>query len=218
MSNIVPKGEYPIDMTDKEIKSLEQFIEDGLPGIFNVPSEKISRMIEMYYNGQTYHDIALKLGVKKNIVLYISYKNNFYQSKIEHYENMARNLAEKVEITQNRSVGLLVDAMSTLENYYRDILDRYAVTKDPRIIESADFENFKMYMKCMEMLQKIKNPDSGNGKTPQMGLNLPNGGILKKIDDNTVEVSPLSSLSDDKSKLGDVLKMLAKLREERENK
>jgi hypothetical protein len=218
MSNITQKGEYPIDMTEKEVRSLEEFIEDGMPGLLSLTTEKISRMIEMYYNGQTYHEIALKLGIKKNIVLYISYKHNLYQSKIEHYENLIKSLAEKIDVAQNRSINLIVDAMMTLENYYRGIFDRYAITKDPKIIESADFENFKMYMKCMEILQKIKNPESANQKVPQMGLNLPNGGILKKIDDNTVEVSPLSSMSDSKSKLGDILSMLAKLREEKEKK
>jgi hypothetical protein len=220
MSNITKKGDYPLDMSEKEIRSLEEFIEDGLPGILSVPPEKIHRMIEMYFDGQSYQDISLKLGIKKNIVLYISYKHNFYESKLEHYENMIKHLKEKVDIAENRSINLIVDTMMALESYYRNIFNRYAITKDPKVIESADFENFKMYLKCMEILQKIKNPDSsGNIKVPQMGLNLPNGGILKKIDDNTVEVSPLSSMPDNKSsKLGEVLEMLAKLREEKESK
>ncbi len=218
MSNIVPKGDYPPDMTEKEVRDLEAFIADGMPGLYEVPTEKISRIIDLYFNGNSYHDIALKLGVKKAIITFICYKNNFYQDKIERYESLARHIQQKVDLTQNRSVDLLVDAMAALETYYRDLFNRYALTKDPRIVESADFENFKMYMKSMEMLQKIKNPDTGGNKTPSMGLNLPNGGILKKIDDNTVEVSPLNSPTDGKSKLGEVLKTLAELREKRESK
>jgi hypothetical protein len=220
MSNIAKKGEYPLDMSEKEIRSLEEFIEDGLPGILSVTPEKIHRMIEMYFDGQSYQDISLKLGIKKNIVLYISYKHKFYESKLEHYENMIKHLKEKMDIAENRSINLIVDTMMSLESYYRNIFNRYAISKDPKIIENADFENFKMYLKCMEILQKMKNPDSsGNIKVPQMGLNLPNGGILKKIDDTTVEVSPLSSMPDNKSsKLGEVLEMLAKLREEKEKK
>lgn len=214
MSNIVEK-KYPLDMSPKDIENLERFIESGMPGLYEISPDKISKMITLYFNGDTYHNISAKVGIKKNIVLFIAYKHNFYQEKIEKYEELAKSVSEKLVLVHDRSTDLLLDTMSTLENYYRDILNRYATSKDSRLIESANFENFKMYLKCMEVLQKIKNPEN-NDKKSSMGLNLPNGGILKKIDDNTVEVSPLNSSVEGKSKLGEILKALADLKEQRE--
>lgn len=217
MSNITEKAKYPPDMTPKEIADLERFISDGTPGLTLTP-EQVSYALQLYINGASYHELSIKLSVKKYIITYYATRHGFYETKIATLEGLAQVVNHKMDIVGVKGMDLMVDVMSSLEVYYKDILNRYMLTRDPRIIENTDFENFKMFMKCMETIQKIKNPDDANkNKTSSMGLNLPNGGILKKIDDNTVEVSPLTSPTEG-SKLGEVLKTLAELREKRESK
>lgn len=218
MSNLVEKGKYPPDMSPKEIADLERFIEDGMPGVA-LKAEQLSSLFQLYLNGASYNEISIKLGIKKYIVTYHCVKNNYYKIKMDTLQGMAQVVQQKIDIAGLRGVDLMADVMTTLELYYRDILNRYMATRDPRIIESADFENFKMFMKCMETIHKMRNPDTdGKNKSSSMGLNLPNGGILKKIDDNTVEVSPLSSSTGDTGKLGDILRALSEFREKKESK
>jgi hypothetical protein len=73
-------------------------------------------------------------------------------------------------------------------------------------------------MKFLTYIEKIKNSDSDK-KSPLMGLNLPEGGTLRKIDDNTIEVSASSSQADaTNKKFGEVLSALAEIRKQREQK
>jgi len=219
MSQIEKKDrKFPPDMTPKEIADLERFIEQGLPGVALRP-DQIATALQLYINGASYHEISIKLGVKKYVVTFHSWKYNFYETKMETLSRIAESVQNKVEIAGMKGIDLMTDVMGILELYYRDVLNKYMLTKDRRVIENADFEKFKLFMKCLETIHKLKNPDGGNNnKTPAMGLNLPNGGILKKIDDNTVEVSPLNTNTNTMSKLGDVLKALSEFREKKESK
>lgn len=215
MSNLVEKGKYPPDMSPKEVEDLESFIASGTPGLV-LKKEQIDFALEMYINGASYRDISRRLGVKKYLILFYAHKHNFYEAKTALLESLSETMREKMAITNVKGMDLMFDVMAAIETYYRDILNQYMLTRDPRIIESTDFENFKMFMKCLESIQKSTDPNKG--KSPGMGLNLPNGGILKKIDDNTVEVSPLNSQTGNTGKLGDVLKALAEFREKNESK
>lgn len=216
MSNLVKK-EYPPDMNEHDIRSLEQYIEEGLPGVSQVSQEKLKQAIEMYLDGYTYFDIASRVGIKKKIILYISHKHNFYEMKMDNYKNMMQSLGQKFEVASIKSAYFLTDLMSSIESYYREMLVKYQVSKDPRIMESEDFKKITTYLKVLEQVQKIANPPEKDHdkKGPFMGINLPHGGILRKIDDNTLEVStPSSQVSE--AKLGEVLAALAKSRETRE--
>jgi hypothetical protein len=218
MSQIEEQNKYPPDMTPKEIADLERFIEEGMPGVA-LSADQIATALNLYLNGASYHEISIKLGVKKHIITYHSWKFKFYETKIETLAGLVQAVQNKVEIAGVKGIDLMMDVMNVLELYYRDVLNKYMLTKDRRVIENADFEKFKLFMKCMETIHKLKNPDDGNkNKTPTMGLNLPNGGILKKIDDNTVEVSPLNSTMNTINKLGDALKALSEFREKKESK
>lgn len=211
MSNIIER-KYPLDMNPKEVEALDKFINDGLPGIIALTPEKAKAAVELYLNGASYQEISVKLSLKKVMITYIAYKNNFYEAKMEMYENMVNAVKHKMDLATIRGTDFIVDLMSSIESYYREILLKYSLSKDKRIIESADFENIKLYMKCMETIQKIQNPDT-NSKLP-IGLNFPKGATFKKIDDNTVEVSPNDHISNaTNNKLSEVLKTLAELRE-----
>jgi hypothetical protein len=217
MSDIVEK-KYPLDMNPKEVESLNEFINNGLPGIISADNDKVRQATELYFNGAGYQEISVRTRLKKNIILYLSYRHNWYDTKMEMLTSMVNSIKEKMEIASLRSVDLMVDYMSTLEAYYRDSIEQYRISKNRSIIDSLDNEKFKTYVKLMEQLQKIKNPsDKDSAKSPLMGLNLPNGGTVKKIDDNTIEVLPSNSQAKEQE-VSKVLAFLADLRRQREEK
>lgn len=217
MSNKIEEVK-PTDMTSREIDDLAKFKEHGLPGISEaLTQQNIEAMITMYLNGSSYTDIAMKLSIKRHFITYTAEKHNFYQMKLDHYETLVKQIKEKTQIASLKGLTLLTDWMGSVENYYQDIIHRYTMTKDKKLMESADFENLKLYMKCLEFVQKSLNPDSDK-KAPLSNLIVPPGSTVTKIDDNTIHVgsSPTSQAVD--AKLGEVLSALAKLRELRENK
>jgi hypothetical protein len=175
--------------------------------------------MELYLNGASYQEISSRVGIKKVIVLYFSNRFNWYDLKMQMLESILLTLSEKTEIAHTRSIDLLTDLMASLEFYYRETINNYRKSKDRRIIESADMENLKLYMKCMEQIQKYRVPASlsEDKNKPLIGLSLPNGGTFKKIDDNTIEVSNNNSQAME-AQLSKVLSTLAELRRERENK
>lgn len=218
MSNVQEYKNFPIDMSENEVEYLKKYIESGLPGIIDVTDDKVKQVIEMYMNGESYSAISAKLSIKKAPILYLAYKHNFYEMKMEMLAELVDNAKAKAQMVGLRSVDFLSDVMTGFENYYRDLFNRYRTTKNSALIETAGFENLKTYIKCMETLQKLSNPDEKSEKGGAFNLNIPKGATLKKIDDKTIEVSPLGSESKD-SKLKEVLSQLAqlkKLKEEQE--
>ena len=214
MSNIEEK-KYPLDLSPEEVKQLNKFVDDGLPGIASVKEEKLKEAVELYFNGADYKEISNRTGIKKIAIFYFAHKFQWYDKKIEMYESLVRTLTEKAEIAHARSIDLITDLMGSLESYYRGIINNYRISKNPKIIESAEMENLKIYMKCMEQIQKFRNPTES--KNPTMNLTLPNGGRLKKIDDNTIEVSTPSSQVAERA-VSEVLAALASIKKEAEKK
>lgn len=213
MSNLEPKKSYPIDMTDREAQSLDQFIQDGLPGIATLTDDKVKKIFEMYMNGEPFGAISSGTGVKKNIVLYIAYKHGLYDMKMEMLTQMVEAAKTKANIVSLRSVDFLSDVMTGFENYYRDIFNRYRNSKMPNVVESASFENLKTYIKVLETLQKITNPQDDKGRGG-INLNLPQGASFRKIDDKTIEVTPPEDKKD--IKLSEILSTLAEIKKTRE--
>lgn len=204
MSQLEEKKPYPIDMSDKEVETLEAFIRNNLPGIHMVKPDKVQKALELYLQGYSYNDISSKLEMRKIFLLYLSYKEDWYEIRRSQIEELAVSLNERTMITKIRGVDLISQVMGSLDSYYRDIVSRYRNTGDPRVLETADMENMKLYLKMMEQLQKITEPSKG-GSAP-LGLNLPNGGTIKKVDNNTIEVTPNEKIKEslDISKLAEM--------------
>lgn len=212
----VEEVKYPLDMSAKDVEDLKRFQEDGMPGLSTaLTKEKIEAAISMYLSGSSFTEISMTLQIKRPLVLYVAYTNKFYDMKMDFYTNLLTQVKEKTEVATVRGVDFLADFMASIENYYRDIIKQYTLTKDKRLIDSADFENVKLYMKCLDYIKDFNKP-AGDKKSSPLGLNVPQGATLRKIDDNTLEVTPSQTSQVVESKLGEVLEHLAKLRELRE--
>ena len=203
MSDLEERKPYPIDMSDKEVETLEAFIRNNLPGIHMVKPDKVQKALELYLQGYSYNDISSKVEMRKIFLLYLSYKENWYEIRRSQIEELAVSLNEKTMITKIKGIDLISQVMGSLDSYYRDIVSRYRNTGDARILETADMENMKLYLKMMEQLQKITEPKKDSSP---LGLNLPNGGTIKKVDNNTIEVRPNEKAKEslDISKLAEI--------------
>lgn len=214
----IQEVKYPLDMTQKEKEELKRFQDDGLPGIAQaLTKERVETAISMYLSGSSYTEISQVLSIKRSMVLYMAHLHNFYDMKLDFYQNLVSQIKDKTEIASIRGLDFLTDLMGSIEDYYRDILKKYKISKDKRIMDSADFENVKLYMKCLEYVKDFnKPPGDKDKKGSQLGLQVPQGATLRKIDDNTLEVTTSQTSQVVENKLGEVLEHLAKLRELRE--
>lgn len=225
MSNLSEPKPYPLDMNEQERTALEGFVKGGLLGISSVKEDQIKNALQLYLDGASYQEISIRLGIKKYFITYLSWRHDWFLLKQDMLSEMMGNIREKTSIAHLKSLDFLTELMSSIESHYRPVFANYRSTKDPRILNSIDEEKIKLYMKCMDQLQKtMRMNNDGDGDSPSkgFGLNLPNGGILRKIDDRTVEVSPLDQSADTAqkvdNKLGEVLSHLAELRRIRETK
>ena len=213
VSNIEEVKPPPLDASEAEKKELKNYIANGLPGISAANEKVVKQALEMYMSGATYSEISNRLMLKRNLIVYLSYKFDWYQAKIELLSSLVGNIKQKAEVAHVQGINLITDMMAALEHYYRSIINNYSISKDTKILESVDMENFKIYVKCLEQIEAINNPESKK-KAPTLGLSLPNGGTVTKLSDNSIEVSaPSQEVS---NQLGQVLSALASLKRAKE--
>lgn len=217
MSNLVPKNELREklpDATSTEIERLADFIKNNLHKMPNVSEEIIHKMEQAYViEGHSYSSLCSIFGLKKPVVMFIAMQRSFHFKKTEKNEDYRRDLKNKIETTAQLASETVIAGVTSYSIYFKDIFDRYTRTRNPQILETMDIKMLNTYLKILK-----DNPEligKNDGKTPMMGLSLPNGGTLRKINDNEIEVIPNDGQAAVSSH-SDMLNMIAQLKRERE--
>lgn len=202
------------DFTNEEVEKINNFVKDGCPGLatFAADEFKINNMFGLYMAGKTYTEISRCLTTKKNLVLYMSAKMNWYEKRMSHINDIQNSMTQKISDTRIQSLNFIADLINFHHKFYGEQIEEYMATGDSSKIANLDLKSLGQYFKSIEMLEKILNPvnvTSGNSKKngATININTPDGSTVRALDENTVEITP--------SATGEVLKALAKLKDEK---
>lgn len=200
------------DMTSKELDMVNQYMEDGLPGIGTVTSDIIAQMLDAYLGGKSYHQLTYILGLKREMVLYLAHKFKWFELKkdmLEQTELRGRRQAVQFRMMNQDFLGQVVD-------YFKSTIgkDMDAYWASGSRVAKIDLKALEKYLKTVEILDKLYG-ERRDSRSPAVGLNLGEGGInIKKLGNNEVEITPKNK----EKTVGEMLEELANYRRETESK
>lgn len=197
------------DFTDDESQRINTFVSNGLIGLEVVVKDehKVNSLFSLYMSGKSYEEISKITRVKKDIVLYLAAKMQWYEKRMTYLEDIQKQISKKLTNTRVESLNFIADLISCHHKYYGDEINRFLETNDRTIIENLDMKALGQYFKSIEILEKILNPTnvtprgSGTGTT----ININAAGSKIETTDNTVDITPNNT--------GDILKALASLKD-----
>lgn len=211
MSNL-PSLTPTTDLTESELKKIDKFMEDGLPGIATVTDSKLYRMLDLYLNGSTYSQISNTLEIKKIYVLYFAKTANWYDIKQNYLSEIQEKIKSRVVDSKLRSQEFMLLLVQAWQKKITKKLTKYLATEDQEHMEGVDLKEVAQLMKAIEMVNGLDSEGKDkNGKTPAVGLNIGSHGVdIQKTGDNTLSITPKEA------PVGNLLQQLADERRNRE--
>lgn len=200
------------DITPKELEVMNKYKESGLPGITSLSDVGVTKAIDMYMGGKTYHEISKILGVKKEIVLYLAHKFNWYGTKMEHLEILDANLKERILHANLVNQDFMLQIQEFFKQKIGTKISRYFATNDDEIASKVDRKDIEMYYKAVELMSKLTTEKPAAGSRPAVGLNLGDGVTVKKVGENEVVITPKARTT------GEMLNELANLKRKEEDR
>ena len=96
------------DLSPKEVERAKAYEEAGLPGIIDINNNQIARMIDLYLGGCTYTQVCNILGIKKDIVLYLAQRHNWFEAKQEYHEELKEKIRSRVISSKLRNAEFML--------------------------------------------------------------------------------------------------------------
>jgi len=201
------------DFTDEEVKKINTFVDNGCVGLESLVKDehKVNGLFGLYMAGKTYVEISKISRVKKDLVLYMSAKQKWYEKRMEYLSDIQKNMVKKLTDTRVESLNFIANLISVHHKYYGEEMNEYLRTGDRTIIENLDLKQLSQYFKSIELLEKILNPTNvktGGGSNMNVNVNASDGATLTQINENTLEIKPGNT--------GTILEALVKHKEEKE--
>lgn len=211
LPNINPQKEPEHDFSDRDLVKINQYLEEGLPGITKMDDEKIYRMMDLYLGGKTYHQISSIMRLDRRVILYLSQKFNWFSHRAEFLYEIEHNQRKRIMETKIASKDFLMQLTHMWEKKIGNKISQFLSTGNEEKANEIDLKEIDRYMKAIDLLHKFSDESSGSGKGPAVGLNLGDGVTVKKVG-NSIEITPKQKA------IGDVLKQYADFKREEENK
>ena len=188
-------------MTSGEKVDLEEFTNNGSPGLSKIEDLEISRLFEMYLSGHSYGEISEASQKPKNIILSLSKNNNWYVKKMTYFNDIAIHFADKTRLVKLESANTILNVQSALSKFIGNQASQYIKTNNPKHLEKIDSKVLQSFFKAIEALDKITNP-TNKDSSPQIDINLSNSQHKIEEKQDGVEITT-------KNSNGDILSILA---------
>lgn len=200
------------DIVPLELKRIEKFKEDGMPGLGAVVDVVLAKALDLYLGGKTYNEIAGTLKVKKDIVLFLAHKFNWYGTKMEHMQVLDANIKERLLHAKLVNQDFLLQIQQFFQQKIGKKISRYMATGDEEIANKVDGKDIDRFNKAVELLDKISSEKIPlNNKTPALGLNLGDGGVdIRRVNENEITITPRNKT------VGEMLNELANIKRKEE--
>lgn len=200
------------DLSSKDLERVNAYMAAGLPNIGLVDSKKLASIMDMYLSGVTYRQISMISSLPKDIILYLSYKFNWFVLRQEYLVDLEANIRGRVIEAKIVSQDFLLQLQQMWQKKIGTNITKYLATDNVQFANEIDLKEVDKYLKTVEMLHKLSSERDANPKAPTVGLNLGDGVTIVKKGENEVEITPKSKA------IGELLKQFADSRREEENK
>lgn len=201
------------DFSQKDLETIQAYQAGGLQGIAVVDEKKMASMLEMYLSGKTYRQIARTMQINKEIVLYMSYKFNWFELRQEYLVDMESSMRGRVLEAKIVNQDFLLQLQAMWQKKIGNKINKYLATDNEEFANEIDLKEVDKYLKTVELLQKLgsegKAPTADNTR-PMVGVNAGDGVTIVRKGENEIEITPKSKA------IGDALKMFADSRREEE--
>lgn len=201
------------DFSQKDLEVIKAYEEGGLKEIGTVDEKAMANMLDLYLSGKTYRQISTIVKLRKEIVLYMSYKFNWFDLRQEYLEDLESSMRGRVIEAKLVSQDFILQLQTMWHRKIGSRVTKYLATGNEEFIKELDLKEIDKYLKTAELLQKL----AGEGKSlttdntrPMVGLNAGDGVTIVKKGENEIEITPKSKA------IGDALKMFADARREEE--
>lgn len=199
------------DFTMKDLELIEKFKEDGMLGLHTLKDTDCERCMSLYLDGKTYRQIAQVTKINKNVILFLAHKFKWFELRREYLEELQAVLKDKVIESKLLDQEFLLHLSLAYKKKIGKNIDQYLRTDNPDFVDKIDTKDIGMYLKILELTQKLNIENLGNpNDKPLIGLNgMGEGMTITKTGANTVEITP-------KSPFSSKLKQFADLKREQE--
>jgi antitoxin component of MazEF toxin-antitoxin module len=178
------------DITPKELKAIEKYKEQGLPGIAAVNEVVMAKALDLYLGGKTYTEISTTTSTKKEIILYLAHKFKWYETKMEQLEILDANIKERILHAKLTNQDFVLQIQQFFTRKIGRKMTKFLATNDEDEAAKVDRKDIEIYIKSVELLDKLSTEKTSHGNRPAVGLNLGDGVSIKKVGENEVVVTP----------------------------
>jgi hypothetical protein len=183
---------YSDDFSQEEKEALQDYIKNGCPSLVTVTESKVFEWFELYMSGKSYSEIANITSSKRDLILYISYKSKWHESRSSYIASLSANLASKITQTKLESLNTVQTIVSALGKSIEGKMNTYLKTKDEGLMAQVSKDDLRNYFKGLEVFEKlVSEPKEGGGKG--VTINIGTDSTITQKDENVVEVSTASS-------------------------
>jgi len=163
------------DMTEAELKRVERYRKQGLPGIGRANESTMFQMFNLYLSGKTYDEISHITKEKKDVVLFLAHKLDWFGKKIEYLSSLNKNITSKVAKTKLEGVNFVTNLMNFFHKYYGKKINEYLMKDDDKLVEELPLKPLDKYFKAAEALDKLMpkgKEENGGGYPPFTEIHL----------------------------------------------
>jgi hypothetical protein len=185
------------DLSQNERESLDNYIQNGCPGLTSIEDAQVFKWFELYMAGKSYTEIATITKSKKDLIVYISYKSKWLEKRTEYFTSITQNMTSKITDIRTESINTVATIVSSLNKYFGKKFDNYLATNDDSIIENIDSKVLEKYYKSLEILEKVVNPTSKDPSKPSpVNINISSGASVQQSSDSSLDISMEEASSD----------------------
>ena len=180
------------DITPKELQKVAEFKEAGMPGLASVAQNEVAltKSLELYMSGKTYGEISKIVGIKKDIVLYLAHKFDWYSTKMNQLAILDANIKDRILQANLVNKDFVLQIQQFFLKKIGSKITRYLATGDEEIANKIDGKDLDRYQKYVELLDKLTTEKPSTLRQPAVGLNLGEGVTVRKVGENQVEITP----------------------------
>lgn len=223
LKKIIPQTD---DMSVDEKTALIQFREDGLPGIAIATPELTESLFKLYMGGKSYDEISKVTNTHKSVVLHLSDKLGWYNTKMNYLLKITNDMTNKINQAKIETANTMSSLVLALSRFFGKTLDEYLATDNETLIRTLDMKLLSSYYKSVDTLdgiidvimdhqEKIK---SSQQKAPLVNIQTSNKVRVRKHKNNTIEITDEGDDSDDLIELNEARQVSETLAELAEKK
>jgi bifunctional DNA-binding transcriptional regulator/antitoxin component of YhaV-PrlF toxin-antitoxin module len=202
------------DITPKELEAVAKFKEEGMPGLFTVAQNEVTmvKALDLYLSGQTYHQISKVTNTKKDIILYLAHRHDWYGTKMEQLAILDAGIKERILQAKLMNQDFVLQIQQFFLKKIGRKMTRFMASGDDEMANAVNKADLEMYMKSVDLLDKISSEKIPTGHRPTVGLNIGDGVTVRKVGENEVTISPRNKT------VGEMLSDLANIKRQEEAK